>query len=142
MKVGIGNTAQAILQGKFPEVGSTFVNGLVVHGNAGDELRRLLSSAQMEYSIQNGQIQVLPLGKALNATAIKLTPATGLVGSPELGAGGKVKVRSLMNAQIYPGRKIQIQSDAIDAFFRVDRAVYLGDTHGNDWYVDCEGSPL
>lgn len=142
MKVGVGNAAQAILQGKFQDVGAVFVEGVTVHGNGGDELRRLLRSAELDYSIQNGELQVLPIGKALATTAVKLSPATGLVGSPEVGAKGKIKFRSLMNAQIYPGRKVLIDSASVSGVFRCDRAVYIGQTRGNDWYVDGEGSPI
>ena len=141
MGVGIGNAAQAILQGRFKDAGSQFTGGVVVHGNSGEELRKMLASAQLDYSIQNGQLQVLPKGKALNTNAVLLNGQTGLVGSPEVGAKGKLKFRSLLNAQIYPGRKVRVESESVEGFYRVDRAVYIGQRAGNDWYVDCEAAP-
>ncbi len=142
MGVGVGNALQSIKDGKFADASNQFVNGLTVHGNSAEELERLLKSAGMDYSIQNGDLQVLPEGKALNTSAVLLTPATGLIGSPERGDKGRLKFRSLMNAQIFPGRKVKIQTENLDNVFRVERAVYIGQTRGNDWYVDCEGRPV
>lgn len=141
MGVGIGNSAQMILKGKFKDAGTQFAEGVVIHGNSGEELRKLLKSAGLEHSVQNGQLQVLEQGKALNTTAVKLSPSTGLIGSPEVGGKAKLKARSLMNAQIFPGRLLQIESESIQGFFRVDRAVYVGQRSGADWYVDIEASP-
>jgi hypothetical protein len=142
MGVGVGNSLRSISQGRFADAGNQFIEGLTVHGNGGDELRKLLQSAEMEYSIQNGALQVLPLGKTLNSNAVLLSPKTGLIGSPEMDIKGTLKFRSLLNAEISPGKKVKIESAAVDGFFRVERAVYLGQTRGNDWYVDCEGKAV
>lgn len=48
------------------------------------------------------------------------------------------RVRSLMNAQIYPGGYVQLKSRGIDGeYFRVEEAHYVGDTHGGDFYVEA-----
>jgi len=147
MRVGVGNAAQAILKGKLTEAGNQFINGFVANGQGGKELERLMSSAGLEYSVQNGNLQVMPIGQPVNNTAIVLSTTTGLIGSPELSRDKKtqapmLKVRSLLNAKIFPGAKIKVVSDSINGFFRVNRAVYSGQTDGNDWYVDCEATGL
>ena len=142
IKTGAGNALDALLKGDLSAAGNALTGGTVIEGFAGDELRRLLASANLEYSVQNGQLQILPIGKALGDVAVKLTPSTGLVGSPEVGAKGKLKFRALLNQQIYPGRRLQFDSLGVRGVYRCDRVVYLGQTRGNDWYADGEASPV
>jgi hypothetical protein len=113
-----------------------------VHGNSGDELQKLLNSAGLEGSVQNGELQILPKGKPLNVLAVKLSPNTGLIGSPELGSKGVVKLVSLLNSEIYPGRKIQVLSESVTGFFRVEACSFIGQTSGNDWYTAIEAKAL
>lgn len=48
------------------------------------------------------------------------------------------RVKSLLNAQIYPGSYVQLTSRGIqEEYFRVEEARYVGDTHGKDWYVEA-----
>lgn len=124
-----------------------FLKGAVVHGDAKTELKRLLNSVGVDFSMQNGQIQALPTGQPVNNTAVLLSDGTGLVNSPELGLDKKtkkpvLKFRALLNAKIYPGSKVKVESDSVSGFYRVERAVYHGQTFGQEWYVDCESTAL
>lgn len=48
------------------------------------------------------------------------------------------RVRSLMNAAIYPGAYVKLTSRGIDGqFFRVEECSYKIDTHGRDFYVEA-----
>ena len=47
-----------------------------------------------------------------------------------------------MQPETLPGRKVKIESEEIDAFFRVDKVVFAGDTWAPDWYSDLELSPV
>lgn len=47
------------------------------------------------------------------------------------------RVRSLMNAALYPGAYVKLTSRGIEgAFFRVEEAHYVGDVDGGDFYVE------
>lgn len=150
--IGIGNALQAIQAISLgPGLGDAFREGVVISGRGDKQLDRLFESAGLEWSIQNGELQVLKRGRPLNAPAALVTQATGMIGSPELGTataagGGKrpiVKFRTLLRADIYPGRQVKIESDAINGYFRVERAAYLGQAPaGNDWYTDCDARPI
>lgn len=145
--VGVGNSLTALKDGSFKgNLGDRFLHGVTVGGPADKELEKLLRSGGMEYSVQNGELQILPQGGVLNATAIEITPDTGLVGSPELGRDTKgvaqLKARALLSSEIYPGRQVHIVSDSVDVYLRVESASYAGQFAGNDWYVDFEGVPL
>lgn len=144
MGVGEGNLVQALSKAANP---AQFLNSFVARGQAKEEMARVLKSVGFEYSVQNGDLQVLPIGQPANNTAILLRPSSGLVGSPELSSDKKtkqplVKARSLLTAKIFPGSKVKIESESINAFFRVQRAVHHGGTHGNDYYVDFEATAL
>jgi hypothetical protein len=146
MKVGAGNIAKAIVgKGFTGGLGKQFVNGVTVEGPAGRELERLLRAANVDYSIQNGEIQALERGRPLATTAVQITRSHGLVGSPEIGrdkTGPKISARTFLNADLYPGRQVHVVSENVDSFYRVESVSYLGQTYGNDWYTDFEARPL
>lgn len=138
-----GNVLSAIKNGRFADAGSQLSEGFTAHGNGDEELKKLMDSGGFEHSWQNGELQVLPKGGALNLAAITLDETSGLIGSPELGVtaakgGATVKFRALLNGEIFPGRVVHVKSVNVDGFFAVTKAQYTGMTWGNDWYVDCE----
>lgn len=136
------NVTKSIAGGKFGDASRQLIEGFTSFGFGGPELDKLLDSGGLEGSIQNGEIQIMPKGAALNKSAVTLDESSGLVGSPELGDKGEVKFRSLLNAEISPGRMVHIVSANVDGFFRVERAVYSGAIAGGDWYVDVEAKPV
>lgn len=136
------NLTKDIATGKFGDASRELVEGFSAFGFGGPELDRLLDSGGFEGSIQNGELQVLPKGQGLNKSAVTLKESTGLVGSPELGDKVALKCRSLLNAEICPGRMIHVISANVDGFFRCERVVYTGQTAGNDWYCDVEAKAV
>lgn len=136
------NVTRDIAGGHFGDASKELVEGFAAFGYGGPELDRLLDSGGLEGSIQNGEMQILPKGAALNKSTVTLNESTGLVGSPEFGDAGTIKARSLLNAEIFPGRLVHVVSASADGFFRVERAAYSGQTAGGDWYVDFDGKPV
>jgi hypothetical protein len=140
MKAGAGNLA-AVLQGR-PQ--KQYPSGIVVHGIGDEELDKILNAEGLEHSWQSGELQVTELGGGVNATAVKLSPTSGLIGSPEVGlktTGRIVKARCLLNADIYPGRVVAIESENTSAFVVCRKVVHQGDTGGKAWWTDIEASP-
>ena len=133
LQVGIGNAAQAILG-----TSESFAGGVVAFGPGDKELERLLRSIGKEYSVQNGELQVLDKGRPVNTPAIEIRP----LGSPEIGTKGEVKARTFLTSQIYPGRQVRLVSESVSGYFRVETATYSGQTAGHDWFVDFEGKPV
>jgi len=143
LRANLGNAARAaIATGSLEGAGREFLNGVTVSGNAHRELAALAASAGLELSMQDGEIQLLERGLPLQDVSIVLTPDTGLIGSPTIGAKGVIKVRALLNADIVPGRQIEIESAVLSGRFRAERCDYSGDTRGQDWYVDIEAKVL
>ena len=140
MGVGIGNAREALRGaslGTAGLLGDTFAEGTVVYGNAAAELTRLCESARKTWSIQEGNLQILPLGGSLTRTAILLSPGTGMVGTPEVVSRRVITVKALLQPGLVPGQQVVVQSDALlsVAPWRITEAEYSGDTHGTDWYA-------
>lgn len=141
--VGIGNAEQAVLGASFTEgLGAQFQKGMSAFGGGDKLLESLLRSAGKEYSVQLGELQVLDKGQALNTPAVLVSQEFGLVGSPEVGKKGEVKARSLLNAQIYPGRQVRLEAENVVGHYRIEDCSYVGQLNGSDWYVDFSGKPV
>ncbi len=141
--IGIGNLKAIATSGKLPGGGgAAFVNGVTVSGNASRELNRIVRSAGLEWSIQDKTFQLLEAGQALQTKAVELTPESGLIGSPTIGNDGVLNFTALLNSDILPGKQLEVKSALIDGRFRVERCDYIGDTAGNDWYVQGEAKEL
>lgn len=143
MGLGVGNlpdvSSDASLSGG---AGSTLVGGTVVDGSAAEALDGLCRSCELEWSIQGGALQLVPLGQALRGSAIRLDAGTGLVGDVSRETGGRIKVKTLMIPDLVPGRLIEPRTRTLTAGqYRVTKATYRGDSHGQDWYVECEAEP-
>jgi len=147
--VGLGNITQELDKGAPRSSAQQYVKGLVLSGQTSNELDKIIKRAGFNWSVQDGQIQLIRPGGVINPNeAILLQQGTGLIGVPELGEKGIIKCRSLLQPELTPGKKIQVRSGLkngqydIDGFFRIDKATLTGDTWGGDWYTDIEGSPL
>ena len=130
MGVGIGNAATAFRGATLVAAGaSVFPEGTVLQGWAADELSRLCEATGTEWSVQDGNLQILPLGGALQRPAVLLSPSTGLVGSPAAGKGAIVKAKALLGP---------LQSEGITGVFRVEKVTYTGESTAGatDWYAD------
>lgn len=142
MGVGVGNAAEAIRAAELEGAGRLFREGVVLSGGAAVELDTLLRSCGLEYSIQDGALQVLTRGRPLAGTAVLLSPDTGLIESPtkELDEQRRpfVSAKCLMIPDIVPGRLVRLQSAGISGQFRVEKAKYSGDTAATDWGIELD----
>lgn len=140
--VDAGNASQ-----KVNALTAQFVNGYSVHGRVSAELETLLRSQGLEYSIQDGRLQILAPDETTLDQAVDLSASTGMVGSPEHGTSekeggaGVVKVRSLLQPRFKPGAKINVTSAGVNGLLRIQKLEHRGDTHGGDWYSDLEAIP-
>lgn len=138
--------------------GRQFVGGYVAHGRAARELDKILRGFGLEWSIQDGRLQVLAPDTTTNESVITLSAETGLVGSPTLNTPGAsvsvnpftgivgsshgkptLKARSLLQPELRPGRRLTLDSlTGIKGLFRITSVEHKGDTSGGDWYSDVE----
>jgi len=125
--------------------------GTSVSGKASQEMTRVLSAAGLEWSIQDGKLQILAPAEVAPGTAILLTPDTGLVDSPELnvteesekkGKRPLLKLKSLLQPEIRPGVALQVQARGFRGLFRAENVEHTGDTYDQPWYTEIEARPL
>jgi hypothetical protein len=123
----------AILKGGFSHLGSI--------PSALDELSLQF---KFNWSIQNGQIQILDENKGTGKRVMSLSSSTGLIEDPEEVIVTKklkkkdkneYKVVSLLQPQLEAGDLIEIDSRTLTGVFIVNELEHIGDTRGNEWYT-------
>ena len=139
--VGEGNLSEVEAFAELEGGQTVYPEGTVLAGQASRELARILRSYGLRYSIQHGAIQVSQRRRALQTQAVRLATATGLVGTPEVGTGGRVTAISLLTPELWPGRRVVLESERIEGQFLVRSITYEGDSHGDPWYATLELRP-
>lgn len=140
--VNAGQALEQFKEGNFDRGLQQLANGLVVHGPAREALDQLARSVGIEWSIQNGELVYTRPGQPLPGQVVRLAHGSGLIGTPQRGEQGVVRAKSLILAGIEPARKVRLESEHVSGFFRVDAAVYNGDSHGDEWSAELECRPL
>ena len=115
----------------------SFPSGLSLSGPVRDHMNYLTDKLDLEWSIQNGAIQILPKGKSTSQAAFLLSSETGLIGSPNKKDKG-LEVVSLLQPEINPGRIVEIQSKFVKGQFRVEKVSHEGDTADTAWFTRIE----
>lgn len=148
-----------------PYTGGILPRGKVLFAMARAEMRRLAESQGATWSIDNGQLNVVPLSGFRAGDAVVLTASTGMIGLPEQTDNG-INVRSLLNPRFVVGGRVQIDNASInqtvqqdpskpvgpfnvragipqqlatvsdDGLYRIYVAEHRGDTRGQEWYTD------
>ena len=133
--IGEGNLAEIAADPTMSGVG-TYSEGTVLSGQAYREVDRIVRSIGLTWSIQAGVLQLRSGREPLQVTAVRLTPSTGLIGSPAADADGYITALSLLHPGLYPGRPVVLESREISGSFAVRRVRYVGDTAGADWQAE------
>lgn len=130
--------------------------GKTMFGMVRDHLRNVAFSTETKFSVQKGQLQIVPVAGYLPGEAVVLTANTGLVGMPEQTQDG-IKVRSLLNPMIKVSGRVQIDNKSVqqaqlnigvqgsvsnaflpsianDGIYRVVVCEHEGDSRGQAWY--------
>ncbi len=115
----------------------SFPSGLSLSGPVRDHMNYLTQKLDLEWSIQNGAVQILPKGKSTEQAAFLLSAETGLIGSPNKKDKG-LEVVSLLQPDINPGRVVEIRSKFVNGQFRVEKVSHEGDTSDTAWFTRIE----
>lgn len=128
------------------DASTTFLNGHTVHGRAAAEFDKLMKGRDLQWSVQDGRLQVLGPSDVNADSVIVLSADSGLVGSPEFGSSKEkngpdvLKCKALLIPGIRPGGRLRIDSRQVKGTFRVSEVTHSGDTHGADWYTEIEAT--
>lgn len=139
---GIGNAVEQLKQGNLKGGLTSFVNGFVAVGSAVDEMDKMIRNYGYDWSVQDGQLQIIKPDGVVDNDIVLLSEETGMIGSPEVSDNDFVKVRCLIQQRLVPGRAVQLVSEQYDGIYRIEETDFVGDTHGNDWYADLELSAV
>jgi hypothetical protein len=135
--IKVGNLAQAKARLNAGTGATVFAEGVTLTGNASAELTALCQSCGLEWSIQDGTLQVLDATKALNSAAIVLD-SSQLMGTPSISNKGIVQGMTLIQKDFTPGRQVQIAHEFVTGVFRIEKCEYVLDTYAEDWTVKFE----
>ena len=134
--VGVGNAAAAFRGVRLNGAGEVFEDGLILQGNAGATLTDLCNAAGLAWSIQDGVIQVLPLGGSSQTTAIRIGADSGMIDSPVIVSRRAVTVKCLLQPGLTPGQRVAIDSRLVQHEVRVTEVTFNGETHGTPWEAE------
>lgn len=104
-------------------------------------LDALLADLGIEWSVQDGQLQLLERGRARQTTAVVLASGSALIGSPQVEDRGRLRATSRIVPGIAPGSLVRVESLVASGFYRVESGRWLGDTEGQEWQVELDLAP-
>jgi hypothetical protein len=127
--------------------------GKAIFGMARDTLHQVQTNANADWSIQDGEVQILPYEQTLPNQMIVLTSATGLIGTPQRTVDG-VMIKALIDPRFKRGALVQIDNSFVqdpnvsvasgadnyypsldrNGIYKIYAADHEGDTRGRAWY--------
>jgi hypothetical protein len=138
MGVGVGNLNQALAGKPLP---LTAVNGGAIVGNAAQRMTDICRSAGLEWSIVDGNLQLLNIGQALTTVeAIEINDRSGLVGSPSVDSQGAVSLTTLLIPGLNPGVLLKLDTLFVTGGFRIEKIRFQGGTREKEWYAHMDAS--
>lgn len=109
----------------------------VLDGNAWQALQDFCDAAELECSVQDGAVQILPKGDPLDERPYIISENTGLQGTPAVDYDGSISFTCAMLPGIRPAIRVQLETEFVSGLYRLDECTYTGDTWGDDWKIDC-----
>ena len=115
-----------------------FNSGVSVSGKVKDRLDEIAKNDNLEWSVQNGEFQMLPPGESTDETAVVLTSQTGLLSAKKVkfNEEDQIKFKALLNPQVKVGRKVYIKDKKIDGYFVVKNVKYYGDNRSGPFLIE------
>lgn len=114
-------------------------------GGCTRELDRLGRGKGFYWSVQNGVMEIIP-GDGYIGGVVPISAETGMIEVPTITDNG-VKVRTLLNPEIRPNRRVKVSSSIIemsaqDGIYRVSQATYSGDNRDGSFEVSIHGEAV
>ena len=134
-------------------------NGVSYYGSARTLLDKTAMASNLEWSIQNGVLQVIEKGMVTTRQGIEISSSSGMIGSPDSqredkaeskGEKGKKdnkepkqqwygwQVKTLLLPMLNPGDRVLLKARAVEGVFRIEELTHNGDSHEGDWQTDLK----
>lgn len=110
-------------------------------------LEKILEPHGFKFSVQNNMSQITDTKQGNRELLVKITPDTGLIGSPSKDKN-TIKGKSFLNPRIVPGQKIEVSSTQLSSKLEslgiatLSKVIHKGDTHGDVYFSEFEASYL
>jgi hypothetical protein len=141
--IGEGNVNEALDIAEEGGLPDEIRQGLGVRGYALDELSELCIGRGIDFSVQGGEAQFLPVGDYLQGVPVtQVQPGTGLIGSPTVDNEGIMTCTILLRPNVFPGSRLDVKSEFVSGRFKVTRCEYTGSVFGPDFSITVEGKDL
>jgi hypothetical protein len=137
--VDAGNAAKVISDLKAAGIAKLFTKRLTINGSAAEAMTNFCNSAGLQWSIQDGAVQIVGRGEAVSPVAVKLSTATGMVGSPSVDPKGICSVTALLQPKLVVNGLVTIESRSVSGTFKISKVTWDFDTHAQPWYAQIEG---
>ena len=133
----------------FKEKGA--VNGIVEFFNGfttgGDNYKAIVDLAKplgIDVSIQDEILTANLSDKGVNRNKAvrRIAADTGMLGSPELGDKGAVRVTSLLLPTVRPNDPVKLVSTLLEGNYRVDKMTSTGSYRHGPWKTDLDLTPI
>ena len=111
--------------GSIPDV--RIGEGTTLDGPVRDELDRLTDMIGAEWSLQDGELQILAPSETTTEASVLLSPDSGLIGSPVPTDKG-LELVSLLQPKLAPGRRFQLRSRHFNGVYKVKQVEHVGDS--------------
>ncbi len=138
--VGEGNVPAMIARLRTTGAATLFTRRAVLSGSAYEHMTHFARSAGLEWSIQDGAIQLVDQGKVLAGFATRLGPTSGLIGTPTIDPKGVLSCQMLIQPNVKVGSLLVLDSAAVRGNYKIQRATWEGDTYGIPWYITVEAT--
>lgn len=150
-------TTETINLGQIQVPDVSYPRGKALFGMAKDYMNQIARSANSTFYCEDGKANIIATATVPSNTIIELGPDSGLVGMPEQFQYG-VRCRALLNPNIRLSSLYRLDNSKIiaaqrsleenlaetfykldtEGIYRVYAITYIGDTRGQDWYMDIE----
>lgn len=131
-ELGKGLDAVGLDIGALEEEALSLGRGLVLQGTPRKQLQRLSRIRRFDWTLEDGELVVVPRGGARQDTAVVLAPGAGLIGSPAPGEKGRIEVTCQLRSVFRLRRIVEIQSRDYSGHFLIRRIKGSGDSSSGD----------
>lgn len=136
---------------KFSGVVGEIPSAIVLSGSAHDIMKKLAPSLQVDYSIQNGEINIVPWRRQVKKEVSVITPTTGLLGKIRKGVDDKssssttkapssdtIEFTCLLDGALKPTESVYVDDGEIAGSFRIKAVSFQGDYEGGVWICNVK----
>jgi hypothetical protein len=116
-----------------------YANGLSLQGPSRFSMDDLTSAHGLEWSVQDGSLQLTPRRQPASGATILISSDSGMVGVPERTSKG-IEFASLLNPGLRPGRLVQVKSRIASGTFKLQKVCHDGDSHEGTFTTKCEAT--